>query len=433
MSAVAYTATRWRVGPQRRLLPPDWPIGLVCAGMPLTFLLGVHGLVWIVPVFVLGLRLVMQREPVVVPRSALPLLLLVLWIPVPMLQLEPDALPLAVFRWLLFASPLACWLWLVNQREELLPTARIVRLLSILWIALIGFGILAILFPYFSMTSPIQRVIPGGLLANEYLRDVTIIRFAQLEELVATQVGRPAAPMAYSNGWGSTVGLLTPFFLLDFFVLGSARRHRYGYLVAAIGAIPIVLSLNRGLWLSLSIAVAYVALRRALQGSVRVAMIVSGVILLVVVILAATALGSIVQQRFEIASESNNARTALYEVAFDAAQDRPLFGWGAPIEVAGLWKEVGTHGLLWFVMVCYGFPGLVFLLLWIAGMLVSSARAPNATALWAHAAIVVFLVQIPIYGLLPQIMVVGIAIAIVQRAQRFGAEGPAPLVGADHG
>ena len=37
------------------------------------------------------------------------------------------------------------------------------------------------------------------------------------------EVGRPAAPMAYSNGWGSTLGLLTPFFVLDFFILGSPR------------------------------------------------------------------------------------------------------------------------------------------------------------------------------------------------------------------
>ena len=142
---------------------------------------------------------------------------------------------------------------------------------------------------------------------------------------------------------------------------------------------------------------------------------------MILVALAASPLGNIVQQRFDIASESNNARSALYEVAIDVTQDRPLTGWGAPIEIAGLWKEVGTHGLVWFVMVSYGFPGFVLLLAWMVGMLVSSAPcAPNPIALWAHVSIVVFVVQTPIYGLLPQIMIVGLASAVALRAQQLG-------------
>ena len=97
--------------------------------------------------------------------------------------------------------------------------------------------------------------------------------------------------MAYSNGWGSTLGLLTPFFVLDFFVLGSARRRRYGVLVAVIGLVPIIMSLNRGLWLSVGVAFAYVALRRALQGNVKLVITIGLAGLFIFGTLAVTTLG----------------------------------------------------------------------------------------------------------------------------------------------
>jgi O-antigen ligase len=412
--------TRWDTRAARSWLPPDWPVVLICAGMPLTFLLGIHGFVWVLPVVVFGAQLLVRREPVTIPRAAIPLLLLVAWIPVPLLQLHPGQLPLAVFRYMIFASPLFCFVWLVNQHEETVPTRRLVRMLSILWMTLIGFGFLAILFPHFSAPSPIQRIGPGFIFSNEYVRDLTRFQFAQVQSLVSEEVGRPSAPMAYSNGWGSTLGLLTPFFILDFFVLGSLRRKRTGVLIGAVAMIPIVFSLNRGLWLSVGLGLIYVALRRALQGNVKVALVLGAGLLILFGALAATALGDVVQQRFEIAGESNNARSALYEVAFDITKEQPVTGYGAPLEVDGLWREVGTHGLIWFVMVCYGFPGAILLVAWVLAMLVSSARAPNQIALWSHVAIVVFAIQIPIYGLLPQLVLMGIVAAISVRAQGLG-------------
>ena len=291
--------------------------------MPFAFLIGIHGFIWILPVFVFGLQLFVQREPVVIPRSAIPLILLVAWIPVTMLQLDPGKLPLATFRWLVFAAPLFCMVWLVNQSEVRVPSARIVRLLSILWMVLITFGYLAILFPHFSTPSPIQHVEPGALLSNQYIRDLGRWNFAQVQALVTDEVGRPAAPMAYSNGWGSTLGLLTPFFVLDFFILGSPRRKRFGILVGIIGLVPIVMSLNRGLWLSVGVAFAYVALRRALQGNIKLVITIGITALFIFGALAVTTLGNTVQQRFEIASESNATRSQLYQVAFDAMKARP--------------------------------------------------------------------------------------------------------------
>ena len=86
--------------------------------MPLAFLIGIHGFVWILPALVFGPQLLLRREPIVIPRSVIPLLLLVVWIPVTMLQLPPGKFPLVTFRLLVFASTLVCLLWLVNETEE---------------------------------------------------------------------------------------------------------------------------------------------------------------------------------------------------------------------------------------------------------------------------------------------------------------------------
>ena len=115
---------------------------------------------------------------------------------------------------------------------------RVVRLLSILWVTLIAFGFFALAFPHVSMPSPIQRVLPGSIISNDYLRDVMRFQFAQVQDLVTVEVGRPAAPMAYSNGWGSTVGLLTPFFVLDYFILATPRRRAWGVAIALARANP---------------------------------------------------------------------------------------------------------------------------------------------------------------------------------------------------
>ncbi len=215
----------------------EWPLIVICAGMPFTFLLGIHSLVWVLPVVVFGVQLAVQREPIIIPRSVLPLLFLVLWIPVPLLQLEGGAYPLAIYRWLVFASPLVCCIWLLSRSEAEVPTTRVVRLLSMLWVTVVMFGYLAIALPNFSMPSPIQRVLPGRA-ARERVSprpDGLPVR-AGGRALASATVGRPAAPMAYSNGWGSTVGLLTPFFVLDFFIIGSLRRRRSGHRHRRIGA-----------------------------------------------------------------------------------------------------------------------------------------------------------------------------------------------------
>ena len=85
--------------------------------------------------------------------------------------------------------------------------------------------------------------------------------------------------------------------------------------------------------------------------------------------------------------------------------------------MVGSRRDVDTHGLVWFVMVADGLPGFILLLLWMIAVFLATMPAPNPIVPWSHVAIVVFIIQVPIYGLQPQLALVGIAAGLGIRAQ----------------
>ena len=77
---------------------------------------------------------------------------------------------------------------------------------------------------------------------------------------------RPAAPLPATNGWGSTLALLTPFFILSWLLAPSRRRRITGWVLAAVGVVPLAISTNRGVWLSIGLGLVYFAFRQARAG-----------------------------------------------------------------------------------------------------------------------------------------------------------------------
>ncbi len=413
-----------RLAPKARrqsTVSPAWPLVVLTLGMPAAYFLGVSALVWVLPGVIFGLALYRSRS-VTMPSAALPLVALTVWALLTVVQLaDLGSLPLFLYRWMVWASTLAIALWLVNDVSARIPTRRVVDLLAALWIVLVAFGYLALLFPHVAVPSVMQQILermrdhPLG--RPSFLYDISVVRFAELQEFSGHFVPRPAAPMAYTNGWGSTIGLLSPFFAVSW--LGSAGRLRrnIGVLLAGLAVIPIIVSTNRGLWLSLGGAVAYLAVRIALRGDLRLILGVAFVGTLLVVVTLATPLHQSISSRFSGAEASNETRSRLYETAIEKSKDSPLLGNAAPESVAD-GPAIGTHGLLWYVMFSHGFPAVILLFALAAGLLASTFRARTPTAMAAHLAIVVFVIQIPIYGLLPQIVLVGAAAGIAWREQR---------------
>jgi polysaccharide biosynthesis protein PslJ len=402
------------------LLDPIWPVLALTIWMPVAYLIGLSAVMWILPAFAFGIPLLL-RPSLRVPGMVLPLVALAAWIPLTALELPGmGGMPVFLYRWLLWVSAVAALLWLCNTSPARVSTERIVDLLAALWIVLVAFGYLAILMPTFAQPSLIQRFLPEGLLSNSFIYDLTVVRFAELQIFDAgagatSSVPRPAAPMPYTNGWGSTLGLLTPFFICSWIMAKSQIRRIKGWIIALLAVVPIAVSTNRGMWLSIAIALMYWAFRRMLQADVR-PMIVVGVIgALAIGLVLFTPLDSFVTARLNNSEASNSTRETVYKEAYEGALAAPILGHGAPVPTENGGPPVGTHGLVWFVMFSFGFPGLLLLFAALSTLFVSTVIARTPTALWAHIVILICITQIAYYGLLPQIVLLGFAAGICWR------------------
>ncbi len=400
--------------PRSALLDPAWPIAALTFGMPVAYFVGLSWLVWILPVFAFGLPLLRRRD-LRVPAGILPLIALCAWIPVSALALSSLAdLPMFVFRWLAWVSGVVTMLWLCNTSTRVVSTRRIVDMLGFLWIAFIGFGYLALVFPSTEMPSLLQRVMPQGVLGIQAIYDVTVVRFAELQVFAAGAVPRPAAPLPATNGWGSTLGLLTPFFVLAWIMVSSQRRRVWGWVFMAFALVPLVVSTNRGAWLSIAVALAYFAVRSAVSGNARPLFLITVLGALVVAAVLFTPLDQVVATRLDSSKDSNTAREDVYKLAYQKTLDSPLIGYGAP-QIKDAPPPIGTHGLLWYTMFCHGFTAVVLLVVALGTLFATTFRARTPTALWAHIAILICIVQFPYYGLIPQLMLVGVAAGISWR------------------
>jgi O-antigen ligase len=214
------------------------------------------------------------------------------------------------------------------------------------------------------------------------------------------------------------MGILTPYFLRSWVVGVSPRRRRKGILLGLIGIYPILISVNRGLWLSLIVGAAYFAARRALRGRFSALIVLMAGVAVVAVALVVTPAGSLVTDRLDNSEKSNSARSSLYERAWDGAKESPLVGHGAPVYAEDLPEgtpPVGTHGLIWYLMFIHGFVALGLFLVWLAVEVFKSGRLTTPLSWWIHLSLIATVVQMPYYGLLPHLVIVGISVGLAHR------------------
>ncbi len=402
---------------RKPLLDPAWPLALLTFWMPVTYFLGFSALVWILPAFVFGIPMVMRRS-LRVPGMIVPFLALVAWIPLSAIKLSGlNSMPVFMYRYLIWVATVAVFVWLCNTSTKKVKTERIVDMLAFLWIVLVGFGFLAIVFSHLAIPSPTQMALPASLRSNSFIYDLTVIRFAELQTFATGAVPRPAAPLPATNGWGSTLGLLLPFFIMSYLNSPSAKRRLAGWLIAAAAVVPIAVSTNRGLWLSIGVALVYYAGRRMLRGDARPMLAVGILGALALTLVLFTPLDSVVTARLNNTAASNDTRENVYKEAYAGALASPLYGNGAPAsqDPAAMAPPVGTHGLIWYVMFCHGFPALAMLIVAMFTLFFATMVARTPVALWAHISILICITQIPYYGLLPQLVVIGIAAGICWR------------------
>ncbi len=396
---------------------PLWPLTLMISAYPVWFLLGLGGFTWVALAAPMAASLVRRRD-LTAPRG-------IGWWALFLVAVAGSALSVDtaarfagfLLRFGYYMAATVFLLYLVNG-ERSVSVPRIVRSFTVLWMLTILGGTIALLAGDVSFRSPAFHLMPSSLLGNELIATLVTPGFADVQDIVGFPVPRPKAPFPYTNSWGSMVALTTPFAFMSLTDrrVGISTRLIKGML--ALSVVPIVISLNRGLWLSLGVGIAYVAARLASDGRSRSVARFGVAAVVVAAGLALSPLGDLVTSRVET-GHSNGDRLDLVYAALRGAMERPVFGWGAPRPNVRSLPSIGTHGQLWLVTFSHGFLGAIGFLGALLTFFTKTRRQPTPTGLWAHAVVLIALVQLPVYLLIPHsLFAVMAAVAVAVRSLR---------------
>lgn len=382
---------RWAHGVPRPLDLPAWPVTALLAAYPVWWALGLGVLIFAVlavPMIVLLARRHAAGRALHLPPGFAwwALFLLVVVVSISALGADPagtvpergtDRLVAVVFRLVMYLALTVLLIYAGNLTERELPRARLVRLLGWLFLITVAGGLLGMVAGRFEFTSPVEWLLPAQIRSRGFVQSLVHPYAAQIMDIVGGAAPRPAAPWGYTNTWGNNFCLLVGWFLVA--VWGTAtrarRRVRWSALAClAVSVLPVIYSLNRGLWIGLGVSVAYVAVRYALLGKMWVVGLVAATAGVLSVALVASPLGDVVSARLDN-GKSNGVRSFLVERALDGVPGSPVIGYGSTRntlggrnsitvgESAGCERcgnfTVGGNGQLWQLLYAHGILGTV--------------------------------------------------------------------------
>lgn len=424
-----------------RVSAPGRALTVLFAGFPLWWVLGISNFVALGAATVM-LGELLRRRNIAVPKGfGWWLAYLAVYVAGGALLAvdAPWALPEAgaggivtwVYRLAWYAAATVTMLYVGNLEQ--LTRAWFCRVLGWMFVVLVGGGLFAVAFPTFTFTSLIELVLPRSLANVEFVKFLVHPTLVQLYEGAATDTPRPSAPFAYANTWGVAYACFLPFFLVGWWREGSRARRVVAAAVLLLSLIPVVSSLNRGLWASLLVALVFVVLRAALAGRVQAAAALAGASALAGAVLLTGPAQEMIQTRLDNPT-SNASRIQLAELTVQSMwQGSPLVGFGNTRDVASSFYSIaggdtpgcprcsppalGTQGHLWLVSYTQGLLGLVlyagfFVTIVVAGL---RTRDPYVTA--GLTVLLMHLVTSPVYDTvgMPLLAILG-AVGLIWRS-----------------
>ena len=203
----------------------------------------------------------LRRRKIALPRGFAVWALFLAWMALGIFVLfadAPDAVPGGNSSRILIFAYRAAWyltatvvlLWVANLRESELPTRWVYQLLGFMFVVTAVGGLVGVLAPTIEFTSAVEMLLPRGLRGNGLVQAIVHPAVADIQNVLGRPEARPKAPFAYANSWGSNLLLYLPFFLVAWFRQGPRWQRFVGPVVLAMAAIPVVYSLNRGLWVA---------------------------------------------------------------------------------------------------------------------------------------------------------------------------------------
>ncbi len=274
------------------------------------------------------------------------------------------------FRVLNYLAITVMLLYVGNMSEAELPRRRVIKWICALGVSAIALAVVSLFLPEFGFTTPASYVLPGAL------RDEGsgLVKLAQYQPVLGDPAPRPSAPFAFTNAWGHNLSLLLVWLVVGWGVLGSKRKRTALWCLLALAVVPVVFSLNRGMWIGIALSVLVVALRLAFRGRLK---ILGAIVLLVTVgalVFAASPLESMASQRVET-GHSNDVRGSLLGSAVEAASQSPVIGFGSTRKTLGSdasigvgpseacprcgSRNIGSTGQLTLLLISQGFLGVL--------------------------------------------------------------------------
>jgi polysaccharide biosynthesis protein PslJ len=399
---------------------PTRPLVALFGFYPVWWALGVVDVIWIPFAISMGYYL-LRRGAVRAPLAFGLWLLFLMWAGFSVVELDGGTLAF-IYRYFIYAACTVILLYVYNARETL--TERFVSgVMTVFWLTTVAGGYLGLAFPTGIFHTPLSRFLsiqqvrdrlPGSLLSNDLLQHMVVRHFSQFNPGAYNVIDpRPSAPFLYTNNWGNAYSLLIPFVII--YMLHVRRERKLLLLVIALmlSVIPAFLTLNRGMFLGLAVAVIYAAGRLALRGNMR------GIALLLLATLGAAVAFTVlpIQDRIQQReSGSTTTRAGLYQDALGSISSSPILGFGGPRASNDPYAPpVGTQGQFWLVLYSNGIVGALLFVGWFAAAFVITIKRPDPAGIAWNTILLVAIVEQLYYGFLPS----GLPIIMVAAALAF--------------
>jgi hypothetical protein len=361
---------------------PAWPIVALVALWPLWWAMGLSAFILVilaVPMTVILLR----RRPIRVPPGfGIWVVFLIwsigsvamLWVQAPHTLVSSGSSRLLPFglRNLDYLGMTVVLLYVGNLSDRVMSRSRMIKLLGLMFIYAVVGGFLGLLAPHLSFTSPVEKLLPGSLRANQYVLSIVHPATAQIESVLGSSAPRPEAPFEYTNTWGNNLSVLLPWFVIAWGVIGKKWQRWTFPVVLLLACVPLIDSLNRGVWIGIGLTVGYVCWRAVVAGRPAIPLAVVGALVVAFGLFAVTPLATTVVSRLQH-PHSNSIRSDLSGQAFRAALSSPIVGYGSTRSAIGSTQgigigksatcvscgnaPIGSNGQLWLLLIANGFVG----------------------------------------------------------------------------
>jgi hypothetical protein len=363
-----------------------WPLTVMLVLYPLWWALGMGTLI----VFLLAVPMAVhlrRRGSVQVPPAFGMWLLFLVWVvaSAALIGLNPpgtvsglvlDRAVSVAFNLAGYLSVTIVLLYVGNLSEREYPRERVVRHLALLFVVTVAGGLLGTFAPTFGFTSLVEYVLPHSVAQNTFVQSIVHPAAAQVQQVLGYTSGRPAAPFGYTNTWGYVLNLLIGWFALCWLRRGGPWRIG-GVLILVVSLIPIVQSLNRGLWIGLAATVLFVVFWLARSGHLGALVGLLVCLALTLGILVASPLTGVIQDRLSH-QKSNGIRAFTTVNTLQVVEHSPVLGFGSTRRAMGSSNSItvgrsakctncgnpvlGSNGQLWLVLIAHGVGGALLYL-----------------------------------------------------------------------